>query len=398
MNPDLQRLQPYPFEKLAALKADVKPDPSRPHIALSIGEPQHPTPAFIKQAIEAHLDGIQRYPQTRGLSALRAGIASWLQRRYALAADSLDPERHVLPVNGSREGLFAVAQALVNRAAKPRILLPNPCYQIYEGAALLAGAEPYYYPLDQANDYQPDFDAVPDNVWAQCQLLYLCTPNNPTGKLLPPASLRKLFGRADEHSFIIVSDECYSEIYPDENNPPGGLLQAAAAAGRPDFRGCLVLNSLSKRSSLPGLRSGCAAGEARLIAAFARYRTYHGCAMSETVQQASIAAWSDEAHVLENRRLYREKFRAVLEILKPVTALQPPEAAFFLWLRTPLDDQVFSRELYARQHVTVLPGSYLSRTINGRNPGENHVRIALVPDMAQCVDAAERIRKFLETL
>jgi N-succinyldiaminopimelate aminotransferase len=398
MNPDLQRLQPYPFEKLAALKANVKPDTSRPHIALSIGEPQHPAPDFVRQALQNHLGGIQRYPLTRGLPALREGIASWLHRRYALPADSLDPERHILPVNGTREGLFAVAQALVDRSGRPRVLMPNPFYQIYEGAALLAGAEPWYYPLDPGSDYQPDFAAVPDQVWAQCRLLYLCTPNNPTGRLLPQASMRRLLDLAEAHDFVIVSDECYSEIYADESNPPGGLLQAALAAGRRDFRNCLVMNSLSKRSSLPGLRSGFVAGDAGLIEAFARYRTYHGCAMSETAQHASIAAWSDETHVAENRRLYREKFRAVLEILRPATELRYPEAAFFLWLPTPLDDQEFARRLYARQNLTVLPGSYLSRTIDGHNPGKNHVRIALVADMAQCIDAAERIKEFLETL
>ncbi|HEX5056810.1 MAG TPA: succinyldiaminopimelate transaminase [Gammaproteobacteria bacterium] len=397
MNSDLQRLQPYPFEKLAALKAGVHPV-AKPHIALSIGEPQHPAPEFVKQALQTHISGIQRYPLTKGLPALRECIAAWLQRRYALPASSLDPERHILPVNGTREGLFSVAQALVDRAHKPRVLLPNPFYQIYEGAALLAGAEPYYYPLDPERDYQPDFDAVPEHIWAQCQLLYLCTPNNPTGRLLPEPSLRQLLSRADTHGFVIVSDECYSEIYEDEAHPPGGLLQTALASGRSDFHNCLVLNSLSKRSSLPGLRSGFAAGDARLIDAFTRYRTYHGSAMSETVQQASIAAWNDETHVAENRRLYREKFRVVLDILKPALELRQPEAAFFLWLPTPVDDQEFTRELYARQNLTVLPGSYLSRTIDGRNPGSGHVRIALVAETAQCRDAAQRIKEFLETL
>jgi N-succinyldiaminopimelate aminotransferase len=397
MNSDLQRLQPYPFEKLAALKAGVRPV-AKPHIALSIGEPQHPAPEFVKQALQTHIDGIQRYPQTRGLPALRECIAAWLRRRYALPADCLDPERHILPVNGTREGLFSVAQALVDRANKPRVLLPNPFYQIYEGAALLAGAEPYYYALNPERDYQPDFDAVPEHVWAQCRLLYLCTPNNPTGRLLPEARLRQLLARADAHDFVIVSDECYSEIYEDEAHPPGGLLRTALASGRGDFRNCLVLNSLSKRSSLPGLRSGFAAGDARLIDAFARYRTYHGSAMSETVQQASIAAWNDETHVAQNRRLYREKFRVVLDILKPALELRQPEAAFFLWLPTPVDDQQFTRELYARQNLTVLPGSYLSRTIDGHNPGSGHVRIALVAATAQCSDAAHRIKEFLETL
>jgi N-succinyldiaminopimelate aminotransferase len=397
MNPDLQRLQPYPFEKLAALKAGVQPA-AKSHIALSIGEPQHPAPDFVKQAVQSHINGIQRYPQTKGLPALRNCIQSWLQRRYSLPAGMVDPERHILPVNGTREGLFSVAQALVDRQAKPRVLLPNPFYQIYEGAALLAGAEPYYYPLNPEQDYQPDFDAIPEAIWAQCQLLYLCMPNNPTGKLLPQASLQKLLARAAEHGFVIVSDECYSEIYPDENNPPGGLLPAAIAAGNRNLRNCLVLNSLSKRSSLPGLRSGFAAGDAHLIESFARYRTYHGCAMSETVQQASIVAWNDETHVIENRRLYREKIRAVLDVLNPAIELEQPEAAFFLWLPTPIDDQEFTRELYARQNVTVLPGSYLSRTIDGRNPGTGHVRIALVAETTHCIDAAERIKEFLESL
>jgi N-succinyldiaminopimelate aminotransferase len=402
MNPDLQRLQPYPFEKLAALKAGITPATALAHIALSIGEPQHAPPAFVQAAIRDHLEELRRYPLTRGIPALRQAIAAWLCRRYTLPAACMDPERHILPVNGTREGLFAVAQALVDRSANhngtPLVLMPNPFYQIYEGAALLAGAEPHFYPLLAGNGYQPDFSSIADSVWRRCQLVYVCTPNNPTGCVAQTDLLQELLERSMRYNFTIVSDECYSEIYFDEAQRPPGLLQAAVAAGLTDFRNCLVFNSLSKRSNLPGLRSGFVAGDARLIETFARYRTYHGSAMSETVQQASAVAWNDEAHVVDNRRIYREKFAAALDILQPVIDVQHPQAAFFLWLQTLQDDQTFARDLYAQQNLTVLPGSYLSRTIGNHNPGERHVRIALVPETAQCLEAMRRIRAYIESL
>ena len=395
MNPNLERLQPYPFEKLRALMSGVTPPAGLDHIPLSIGEPRHPTPAFVTEAVLAHLHGLSSYPLTRGSATLRQAIAGWLERRFGLGEGALDPERQVLPVNGTREALFAFAQAVVD-AGRPgaAVLMPNPFYQIYEGAALLAGAEPVY--LNCGDDGLPDFDAVPAETWARCQLLYLCSPHNPTGAVVPEATLRKLMALADEHDFIIAADECYSEIYFDEDRPPVGLLEAAARAGRSDFRRCVVFHSLSKRSNAPGLRSGFVAGDAEVLQAFFAYRTYHGCAMPEHHQAASRLAWGDEDHVRQNRAEYRAKFDAVLEILGDVLEVQRPEAGFYLWPRTPGDDAEFARELYRQQNVTVLPGSFLSRTVNGENPGAGRVRMALVAPLDECVDAARRIRSFLE--
>ncbi len=395
MNPNLERLQPYPFEKLRALMSGVTPPAGLDHIPLSIGEPRHPTPAFVTEAVLAHLHGLSSYPLTRGSATLRQAIAGWLERRFGLGEGALDPERQVLPVNGTREALFAFAQAVVD-AGRPgaAVLMPNPFYQIYEGAALLAGAEPVY--LNCGDDGLPDFDAVPAETWARCQLLYLCSPHNPTGAVVPEATLRKLMALADEHDFIIAADECYSEIYFDEDRPPVGLLEAAARAGRSDFRRCVVFHSLSKRSNAPGLRSGFVAGDAEVLQAFFAYRTYHGCAMPEHHQAASRLAWGDEDHVRQNRAEYRAKFDAVLEILGDVLEVQRPEAGFYLWPRTPGDDAKFARELYRQQNVTVLPGSFLSRTVNGENPGAGRVRMALVAPLDECVDAARRIRSFLE--
>ncbi|WJW76560.1 succinyldiaminopimelate transaminase [Thiohalobacter sp. IOR34] len=399
MNPDLDRLQPYPFERLARLKSGIQPPAGLSHVNLSIGEPNHPPPHFVAEEIISHLHGLANYPLTRGRPELRAAIADWLVRRFELPAGSIDPERQVLPVNGTREALFAVAQALVDRgAARALVLSPNPFYQIYEGAALLAGAEPWFLNTTADNGYRPDFSAVPEDVWRDCQLIYVCSPGNPTGAVLAPETLQSLIRLADEHDFVIAADECYSEIYPDEKTPPGGLLAAAAAMGRDDYRRCLVFHSLSKRSNLPGLRSGFVAGDAELIAAFHRYRTYHGCAMPPPTQAASIKAWGDERHVRDNRTLYREKFAAVLDILDGLLELALPEAGFYLWPRTPLDDAEFARRLYAEQHVTVLPGSYLSRDTEQGNPGRNHVRLALVAPLEDCIEAARRIRRFVEHL
>lgn len=397
MNPDIERLQSYPFEKLQALKAGVHPPAGLAHIALSLGEPQHAAPAFIADTLQRHIDGLQRYPLTRGIEALRNAIKRWLIGRYGLPENSLDADTQIAPVNGSREGLFSIAQALVDRTRENSlVLLPNPFYQIYEGAALLAGARPFYYPTPASSGYAPDFEAVPDEIWRDCQLIYICSPGNPTGHVIRPETFQLLLEKSAEFGFTIISDECYSEIYFDEDSPPPGLLQAAHESGYHDFRRCLVFNSLSKRSNLPGLRSGFVAGDARLLKTYLHYRTYHGCAMSETVQHASIAAWQDEAHVKQNRDYYRRKFSSVLDILSP--AVTRPDAAFFLWMPTPVDDQQFARGLYAEQNVTVLPGSYLSRRGDAGNPGENHVRIALVAEEKQCVDAALRIRRFLDTL
>lgn len=398
MNPDLQKLQPYPFERLAKLKEGLPPPADKSPIALYIGEPRHPTPGFIAEAMMTHAHGLANYPLTRGGTELRRAIAAWLTQRFALPAGAIDPETHILPVNGTREALFAFAQAVVDRTRPARVIMPNPFYQIYEGAALLAGGEPYFANISAQTGHLADYASIPEDVLAQCQLLYLCSPGNPTGAVADTTGLQRLIRLADEYDFVIASDECYSEIYGDEDQPPPGLLQAAAAMGRSDFRRCVVFHSLSKRSNAPGLRSGFVAGDADIIARFLKYRTYHGCAMSLPVQAASTIAWRDEAHVRDNRRQYREKFDAVLEILAPVLDVNRPPAGFYLWPRTPVKGEAFARDLFARYNVTVLPGSYLSRDAHGCNPGEDHVRMALVAPLDECVDAAWRMREFIDSL
>ena len=398
MNQDLNRLQPYPFEKLAALKAGATPPQHLPHIALSIGEPKHAAPSFVAEEIITHLHGLSNYPTTKGTLELRNSIARWLTNRFQLPANDIDPERHILPVNGTREALFAFAQAVVERSTQPLIVMPNPFYQIYEGAAFLAGAEPYFLNTTPENNYLPDFDAVPVDIWKRCQLLYICTPGNPTGTVIAKETLKKLIALAQQHDFIIASDECYSELYPDENNPPVGLLQIAAEMGHSDYKRCVVFHSLSKRSNLPGMRSGFVAGDAEILKKFLLYRTYHGCAMAPYHQAASIKAWDDEAHVVANRELYRTKFNAVINVLGDVMRVKQPDAGFYLWLRTPIADTEFARRLFAEQNVTVLPGSYLSREAHGINPGENHIRLALVAPLEECVEAATRIRTLINSL
>jgi N-succinyldiaminopimelate aminotransferase len=398
MNPNLARLHPYPFERLAELHAGVTPPGGFECIHLSIGEPKHPTPGFIAEAVIEHLHGLSVYPGTRGTDSLRETIIDWLVRRFRLPPDSLRPGHNVLPVNGTREALFAIAQCVIAPGDRPLVLMPNPFYQIYEGAALLAGAEPFFLNTTADNDYLPDFDTVPDAVWDRCQLVYICSPGNPSGRVIDLQSLQSLIARAQQYDFVIVSDECYSEIYRIEEQPPPSLLTAAAAMGLDTYRRCLIFHSLSKRSNAPGLRSGFVAGDSDLIDAFFRYRTYHGCAMPPATQDASMRAWQDERHVLENRRLYREKFSAVLDILAPVLEVQTPPASFYLWPRTPIDDQEFSRRLYQQQNVVVLPGSYLSRDTDAGNPGKNHVRLALVAAPGECIEAAHRIRTFIESL
>jgi N-succinyldiaminopimelate aminotransferase len=395
MNPHLRQLQPYPFEKLRHLLAGVTPPRELAAIDLSVGEPKHAAPAFVRQVLADNLAQLAAYPATRGCAEVRTGISTWLQRRFALNA-APDPEREVLPVNGTREALFAFAQCVIDPTSDALVVMPNPFYQIYEGAALLAGATTHLLPCTAATGLAPDYDAVPAAIWRRCQLLYICSPGNPTGAVTNIATLKKLLALADAHDFIIASDECYSEIYGDENRPPPGLLQACAELGRDDFRRCVVFHSLSKRSNLPGLRSGFVAGDADILEQFLRYRTYHGCAMSLPSQLASAAAWADEAHVRENRRLYREKFDAVLEILGAHLDVARPDAGFYLWPRTPIDDETFTRRLLAEQHVTVVPGRYLARTgADGVNPGEHRVRIALVAPLGQCREAAIRIRHLL---
>ncbi len=396
MNPDIDKLQAYPFERLAALKNNLQPPTTLAHIALSIGEPKHAAATFVLDALSAHRAELSIYPTTRGIVELRQAIVQWLLRRFALPANSLDADKHVLPVSGTREALFAFAQAVVDRRQAPIVMMPNPFYQIYEGAALLSGAEPYFMNTSRDNDFVPDLDAVPAAVWQRCQLIYICSPGNPTGRVLSLAFLQRLLNLAERYDFIIASDECYSEIYFDEATPPVGLLQAAHALGNHDYRRCVVFHSLSKRSNLPGLRSGFVAGDARILDGFYKYRTYQGCALPLPTQRASILAWADEVHVQHNRDLYRNKFTAVMAELQDVMDVTMPDAGFYLWPRTPLSDEQFTRELFARQNVTVLPGSYLSRHAHGQNPGSGHVRLALVAEPAQCLDAAQRIRRYLQ--
>ncbi len=398
MNPDLDQLQPYPFEKLAALKEGISPSTALEHIALSIGEPKHSTPGFITEAMLAHLHGLSSYPLTRGTQELRQAIASWLTQRFNLPEEAIDPEQQVLPVNGTREALFAFAQTIIDRSKVPLVLMPNPFYQIYEGAALLAGATPHYLPCTADTGLSPDFDAVEGSTWDRCQLLYLCSPHNPTGAVIDTPTLQQLINLAERHNFIIASDECYSEIYPDEAHPPTGLLQAAAEMGNGDYRRCVAFNSLSKRSNAPGLRSGFVAGDAAILDQFYRYRTYHGSAMPLPTQAASTAAWSDEDHVIKNRALYREKFSLVLDILGSSLDIHQPDAGFYLWPETPIPDPAFAQGLFRAQNVTVVPGSFLSRETNGINPGQNRIRMALVAPLDECIDAAQRIKRYIELL
>lgn len=395
MNPNLHRLHPYPFERLRLLLADARPPQQLAHISLSIGEPRHVPPPFVLQTLTENLAGLGSYPTTLGIPQLREAIACWLTRRFGLRAGALDAQTMVLPVNGTREALFAFAQAVVTPGSDAVVAMPNPFYQIYEGAALLAGAEPYYLPNTGVGATAlPDLDAVPAEVWDRCQLLYLCSPGNPTGAVADIDYLQRALALAEKHDFVIASDECYSEIYLDEGAPPPGLLQAAQAAGHAGFERCVVFHSLSKRSSLPGLRSGFVAGDAQILKNYLLYRTYHGAAMPVPTQLASIAAWNDDAHVAHNRDLYRQKFAAVLPVLESVMDVQRPAAGFYLWPAV-TDDERFTHDLFAQQHVTVLPGSYLARDMAQGNPGRGRVRISLVATVDECIEAAHRIRRHL---
>jgi N-succinyldiaminopimelate aminotransferase len=393
MNPNLDLLQAYPFEKLTKLFHNSAPPMDLSPIKLSIGEPQHPTPDIIIKAMTKDLkDNLAKYPTTKGSETLRKSIAHWLSRRFKLPIENIDPNRHILPVNGTREALFAFAQTVVNsQTSNPLVLMPNPFYQIYEGAAKLAGATPWFI-----NSFD---DSIPSNIWQQCQLLYICSPSNPSGTVLNISVLKKLIEYSDKYNFIIAADECYSEIYADEAQPPVGLLEACHLLNRPNYKNCVVFHSLSKRSNAPGLRSGFVAGDANIISKYLKYRTYHGCAMSLATQNASIAAWQDETHVIENRILYRQKFEAVMDILHPVMPfLERPAGGFYLWAKTPINDQTFALELLTQQNVTVLPGSFLSRVANGVNPGENYVRMALVASLDECIEAANRIYTFIKKI
>jgi len=404
MNPNLSRLQAYPFERLRQLFASVTPNPAYRPISLGIGEPRHPAPQLIKQAycdaIMGTGGGLSVYPATAGDVGLRKSIAQWLQRRYGLAVDMAT---QILPVNGSREALFAFTQTVVNASQpagesgqRPLVVCPNPFYQIYEGAALLCGAEPYFVPSDPQRNFAQDWDSVPPEVWARTQLLFVCSPGNPAGAVMPLDEWKKLFDLSDRYGFVIASDECYSEIYFREEPPLGGL-EAAARLGRADFKNLLIFTSLSKRSNVPGMRSGFCAGDAALVKQFLLYRTYHGSAMSPVVQAASIAAWNDEQHVVDNRAQYREKFAQVTPLLANVLDVALPDAGFYLWARVEGLDTDFARDLLALYNVTVLPGSYLAREAQGSNPGAHRIRMALVAETSECVEAAQRIVQFVQS-
>lgn len=395
MNPDLERLNPYPFARLRTLFEGIEPPADREPVNLGIGEPKQAPPGFVLDTVDAHRADFARYPLTGGTAELQAACADWAAQRFGLAADMLEPGRHVIPVNGTREALFGIAQAVVGGKDRPAVAMPNPLYQIYEGAAFMAGAEPVYVAAGGAGGL-PDFTALPEATLRRLELLYVCSPANPTGGVMSEAGYRDLFALADEYDFVIAADECYSEIYPDEERPPTGILEAAHNAGRTGFERCLAFHSLSKRSNLPGLRSGFVAGDPGVIERFLQLRTYQGNASPLPLQAGAAAAWGDEAHVRANRAAYRERFAAVLEVLGPVLDVAEPDGGFYLWPRVPGGGEAFARELYAREGITVLPGAYLGRDTGAGNPAEERVRIALVDEVARCTDAAWRIRRVAE--
>lgn len=396
MNRDLDKLQPYPFQKLAKLFAEVTPNAALKPISLHIGEPKHATPRFIKDALIAGLDGLAKYPTTAGSDALRAAIARWLASRYGIPAP--DAKTQILPVNGSREALFSFAQAVIDRKRDdPAVVCPNPFYQIYEGAAFLAGATPCFLNTLPEDGYALNLTQLPESVWQRTQLIYVCSPGNPNGRVMPLAEWKALFEMSDRYGFIIASDECYSEIYFGDDKPLGAL-QAAQQLGRSDYRNLVVFSSLSKRSNVPGMRSGFVAGDAAVLEKFALYRTYHGCAMNPAIQSATIAAWNDETHVAENRHLYAEKFAKVIAMLAPVLPVSKPDASFYLWVRTPIADTAFAQRLHRDYNVSVLPGSFLAREAHGINPGANFIRMALVANLDETLEAARRIAEFTQKL
>jgi N-succinyldiaminopimelate aminotransferase len=402
VNPYLAKLQPYPFEKLRQLFAGVTPNNAYRPISLGIGEPKHPTPNFIAQALVDNLQGLAAYPATLGSEELRKTIAIWLEQRFSLP--KIDPATQVLPVNGSREALFAFAQTVI-RPAEPGqtsalVMCPNPFYQIYEGAAYLSGAEPYFVNSDPTRNFAPDYSAVPEHIWQRVQLLYVCSPGNPTGAALTLDDWRELFALSDRYGFVIAADECYSEIYF-KPEAPLGALEAAHKLER-DFTRLVVFSSLSKRSNVPGMRSGFVAGDAAILKNFLLYRTYHGSAVPPPIQAASALAWKDEQHVIENRAKYRQKFEQVTPLLQQVLDVQLPDAAFYLWARVDRDvaisDTEYAKRLYAEYNVTVLPGSFLAREAHGINPGQNRIRMALVAEVDECLEAAQRIVEFTRKL
>jgi N-succinyldiaminopimelate aminotransferase len=397
MNPRLALLHPYPFQRLSALIQDIQPTSDDNLIRLSVGEPRHAPPKAALEALHQHINEMGMYPSTKGGLELRQAVSDWLASRFGV---DTDPEKHILPVSGTREALFSFCQACVDQSSKtkPIVMMPNPFYQIYEGAALLAGAEPYYLNNTEDSGYKIDFEAVPKEIWQRTQLIYVCSPGNPAGAVMQQRDYEQLLALADEHDFIVAADECYSEIYFDDDKPPVGLLQVARAMGRKDYERCVVFHSLSKRSNLPGLRSGFVAGNADIMAQYLKYRTYHGATLSPPAQWASVQAWSDEAHVVENRKAYQEKFSAVLDMLQPVLPVKSPEAGFYLWFQVPMSGEDFTKRLYEQENVLVLPGDYLSRESGGINPGDGYIRLALVDTVEQCTEAAQRLRNFIETL
>ena len=394
MNPSINELHPYPFEKLAKLLADITPNKDLELIKLTIGEPQHPAPQFVLDTLTQNLDKVSKYPGTKGTPELRQSIANWASKRFQL--NQLNPDTQVLPVTGTREALFAITQTLVD-STKPNatVISPNPFYQIYEGATILAGAKLHFLAGNPEQNYKIDYTCISDQIWQDTQIVFTCSPNNPNGYVTTLEDYEFLLKKSAEFDFTIIADECYSEIYFDEDTKPTGLLEACQKLGNPDYKNCLVFHSLSKRSNLPGLRSGFVAGDADILASFLLYRTYHGCAMALQTQMASISAWNDEGHVLENRNLYREKFEQVLKILTPVMKVNKPDAGFYLWPQLDMDDEVFCQKLYQEEAVLVLPGRYLARDVEGINPAKNHVRMALVATTQDCVEAASRIKRFM---
>lgn len=398
MNRNLANLLPYPFERLSELLAGVTPNPKKKPIRWSIGEPAHKTPQFVKDALAANLDGLSIYPMTKGTDDLREAIADWVSSRFSLPRSAVSADSNVIPVSGTREALFSFAQCIVDTGTDSGalVVMPNPFYQIYEGATLLAGAQPYFMNLSEGKGFIPDFEAVPSEVWQRCQLLYVCSPGNPTGACLSSEDWQTALRLADKYDFVIAADECYSELYFDENHPPVGLLDAAYRAGRTKFERCVAFHSLSKRSNLPGLRSGFVAGDAAILKQYLRYRTYHGSTIAPPAQIASAVAWRDEKHVVENRELYRQKFDSVISIVGGTLPLVQPAASFYLWPELPGDDETFTKGLYEEQNLLILPGTYLSRDAHGANPGKNRARIALVAPLDECIEGAERLREFLE--
>tara|TARA_Y100000590_G_scaffold464390_2_gene633723 strand:- start:3891 stop:5090 length:1200 start_codon:yes stop_codon:yes gene_type:complete len=397
VNPNLNKLYSYPFQKLNKLYSGIVPNPAYAPISLHIGEPKHKTPDFIRVGLIEGLDKLTVYPTTLGEKSLRISIASWLKNRYKLPA--IDPDTEVIPVNGSREALFSFAQAVIDPShSNATVICPNPFYQIYEGAALLAGATPYFLNALPENDFIPDYSQIPNSIWARTQLIYVCSPANPTGTVMTIDEWKELFTLADHYGFVIAADECYSEIYLEEHNPPLGALEAAHLLNRKNFSRLIVFGSLSKRSNVPGMRSGFVVGNSEILKKFLLYRTYHGCAMNPAVQAASIAAWGDESHVSDNRRLYREKFIAVHKLLNEQMEISIPQATFYFWARTVINDTDFSQRLYQDYNVTVLPGSYLSREVDNVNPGKNFIRMAMVPPLSECIEATKRIKSFCTSI